>query len=88
MIIHTFNHQLARGRENAGGPGPVLIEPLALRPRRLALTLSIGEENWEWFERAARAPIPEYAAALSVMLFCLEIFAVVDAAIPFIYFQF
>lgn len=54
----------------------------------LALILSIGEENWEWLERAARGPVPVYAAALAVMLFCLEIFAVVDAAIPFIYFQF
>ena len=29
-----------------------------------------------------------YASALALMLFCLEIFGVIDAAIPFIYFQF
>jgi hypothetical protein len=51
----------------------------------LALILAIGEE---WFERAIRAPMPVYASALAVMLFCLEVFAVLDAAIPFIYFQF
>ena len=28
-----------------------------------------------------------YASALAVMLFCLEIFGLLDAAIPFIYFQ-
>jgi hypothetical protein len=52
------------------------------------LILAIGEEKWEWFERAIRAPIPIYASALAVMLFCLVIFGVLDAAIPFIYFQF
>jgi hypothetical protein len=52
------------------------------------LILAIGEEKWEWFERTIRAPIPVYAAALAVMLFCLEIFDVLDAAIPFIHFQF
>jgi alginate O-acetyltransferase complex protein AlgI len=76
------------GQMFAGGAGPVLLEPWHFGLAGLALVLSIGEENWEWFERAARAPIPIYATALAVMLFCLEIFAVVDAAIPFIYFQF
>ena len=52
------------------------------------MILAIGEEKWEWFERAIRAPMPVYASALAVMLFCLEVFAVLDAAIPFIYFQF
>jgi hypothetical protein len=32
--------------------------------------------------------VPVYASALAVMLFSLEIFGVLDAAIPFIYFQF
>jgi hypothetical protein len=54
----------------------------------LALILAIGEEKWEWFERAIRAPMPVYASALAVMLFCLVFFGVLDAAIPFIYFQF
>jgi hypothetical protein len=54
----------------------------------LALMLAIGEEKREWFERAIRAPMPAYASALAVMLFCLVIFGVLDAAIPFIYFQF
>ena len=34
------------------------------------------------------APMPVYAAALAAMLFCLVVFGVLDAAIPFIYFQF
>ena len=40
------------------------------------------------FARAVQAPLPLYATALCVMLFCLELFGVLDAAIPFIYFQF
>ena len=52
------------------------------------MILAIGEEKWEWFERAIRAPMPVYASALAVMLFCLVFFGVLDAAIPFIYFQF
>jgi hypothetical protein len=54
----------------------------------LALILAVGEEKWERFERAIPAHIPAYASALAVMGFCLEIFGVLDAAIPFIYFQF
>jgi D-alanyl-lipoteichoic acid acyltransferase DltB (MBOAT superfamily) len=70
------------------GGGHVLLEPWHFGLAALALILSIGEEKWEWFERAIRAPLPVYASALAVMLFCLEIFGVLDAAIPFIYFQF
>ncbi|MEO8592470.1 MAG: MBOAT family O-acyltransferase [Candidatus Solibacter sp.] len=76
------------GQMFAGGQGALLLEPWHFGLAGLALILSIGEERWEWFERAARAPVPVYAAALAAMLFCLETFAVLDAAIPFIYFQF
>jgi hypothetical protein len=36
----------------------------------------------------AKAPTLVYAAALALILFCLELFGVIDAQIPFIYFQF
>jgi hypothetical protein len=52
------------------------------------LIRAIGEEKWEGFERATRAPRPVYASALAMMLFCLVIFGVLAAAIPFICFQF
>ena len=71
-----------------GGGGPILLEPWHFGLAGLALFLSVGEENGEWFERAARARVPIYATALAAMLFCLELFGVMDAAIPFIYFQF
>jgi D-alanyl-lipoteichoic acid acyltransferase DltB (MBOAT superfamily) len=76
------------GQMFGGGRGHTLLEPWHFGLAALALVLSIGEERWEWFERAIRAPLPVYASALAVMLFCLEIFGVLDAAIPFIYFQF
>jgi alginate O-acetyltransferase complex protein AlgI len=68
--------------------GRILLEPWHFGLAALALILAIGEEKWEWFERAIRAPVPIYAPALALMLFCLEIFGVLDVAIPFIYFQF
>ena len=75
-------------RCSAGARGQTLLEPWHFGLAVFALVLSVGEERWEWFERVMRAPLPVYASALAVMLFCLEIFGVVDAAIPFIYFQF
>jgi hypothetical protein len=63
---------------------PLFAAPTAA----LALMLAIGEEKWEWFERAIRATVPVYASALAVMLFCLVVFGVLDAAVPSIYFQF
>ena len=29
-----------------------------------------------------------YASALALMFFCIEVFGVMDASIPFVYFQF
>ena len=71
-----------------GSGGLILLEPWHFGLAALALILAIGEEKWEWFERAIRATVPVYASALAVMLFCLVVFGVLDAAIPFIYFQF
>jgi D-alanyl-lipoteichoic acid acyltransferase DltB (MBOAT superfamily) len=76
------------GQMFGGSAGRILLEPWHFGLAALALILAIGEEKWEWFERAIRAPMPVYASALALMLFCLEIFGVLDAAIPFIYFQF
>ena len=69
-----------------GSRGRILLEPWHFGLAALALILAIGEEKW--CERAIRTPMPVYASALAVMLFCLVIFGVLDAAIPFIYFQF
>jgi D-alanyl-lipoteichoic acid acyltransferase DltB (MBOAT superfamily) len=76
------------GQMFGGGDGHTLLERWHFGLAAFALVLSIGEERWEWFERAIRAPLPVYASAVAVMLFCLELFGVLDAAIPFIYFQF
>ncbi|MCU1238411.1 MAG: rane bound O-acyl transferase, family protein [Candidatus Solibacter sp.] len=76
------------GQMFGGWRGKGLLEPWHWGLAGLALLMAIGEEKREWFERAMRAPAPVYGCALAAMLFCLEIFAVVDAAIPFIYFQF
>jgi len=54
----------------------------------VALVLAVGEEKFEWFERIIEGPAWAYASALAVMFLCLEVFGVIDANIPFIYFQF
>jgi hypothetical protein len=71
-----------------GGEGRILLEPWHFGLAALALLLAFGEEKRKWFGRAMLAPPPVYASALAAMLFCVEIFGVIDAAIPFIYFQF
>jgi alginate O-acetyltransferase complex protein AlgI len=76
------------GQMFSGSAGRILLEPWHFGLAALALILAVGEERAEWFERAIRAPLPIYASALATILFCLEIFGVLDAAIPFIYFQF
>ena len=53
-----------------------------------SLVLAILEEKLDWFERLMKAPVWAYASAMALMLFCLEVFGVIDARIPFIYFQF
>ncbi len=54
----------------------------------VALVLAVAEEKLEWFEWVIKAPPLAYATALALTLLVVEIFGVMDAAIPFIYFQF
>jgi len=54
----------------------------------LALILAIGEERLEWFDRLADSPALVYGSALALVFFLTELFGVMDASIPFIYFQF
>ncbi len=82
--------------EHAGSGPDVLPRPEATR------CFSIGTWGWlwwrwswrwwkrssNWFERIVEAPAWAYATALAAMFFCLEVFGVIDASIPFIYFQF
>lgn len=69
-------------------PGVWLLLPWHKGLAIVALTVAIAEEGWDAVERVMTAPAWAYAAALAAMLFCLELFGVIDASIPFIYFQF
>ncbi|MCX6627192.1 MAG: hypothetical protein NTW28_06140 [Candidatus Solibacter sp.] len=60
------------GQMFGGSGGRVRLEPWYFGLAALAWVLAVGEEKREWFERAIRAPMPIYASALAVMLFCLE----------------
>jgi hypothetical protein len=71
-----------------GTKGHPMLEPWHLELAGMALAIAVIEEKLEWFERLVEAPAWAYAAALSLTLLVLEIFGVIDAQIPFIYFQF
>ncbi|MGA7238937.1 MAG: MBOAT family protein [Bryobacteraceae bacterium] len=72
----------------AGPHGKSLLLPWHVGLATVALAIALVEERWEAVERLMTAPVWAYAAALAAMLFCLELFGVIDASIPFIYFQF
>ncbi|HXN45227.1 MAG TPA: MBOAT family protein [Bryobacteraceae bacterium] len=71
-----------------GKLGRDLLMPWHVGLILLALLLALAEEKRDWFERVAKAPAPVYASALALMFLCLDLFGVIDAQIPFIYFQF
>ncbi|HEY4360395.1 MAG TPA: MBOAT family O-acyltransferase [Bryobacteraceae bacterium] len=54
----------------------------------ISLVLAIAEERGAWIDRASRGPAWAYAAAVVVLLFSVELLAVTDKPIPFVYFQF
>jgi alginate O-acetyltransferase complex protein AlgI len=68
--------------------GKILLERWHVGLAAVALAMALAEEQWDWFERLMQAPAWAYAAAVSLLLFCIEIFGVVDVSIPFVYFQF
>ena len=68
--------------------GRSLLEPWQYGLALVSLVVALAEEKWDWSERVMRAPDWAYAAAMAGMFVCLEIFAVVDVSIPFVYFQF
>jgi alginate O-acetyltransferase complex protein AlgI len=71
-----------------GKLGRDLLMPWHVGLILLALLLAVAEEKREWFERVAKGPALVYASALALMFLCLDLFGVIDAQIPFIYFQF
>ena len=83
-------HQSASviGQMFAGPHGKSLLLPWHIGLAAVALAIALAEERWEAVDRLMTAPGWAYAAALAAMLFCLELFGVIDASIPFIYFQF
>lgn len=54
----------------------------------VSLITALAEEKLNVFDRIIAAPLYVRGATLGVMLFCLEVFGVIDAEIPFVYFQF
>ena len=76
------------GQMFAGSGGHLLLANWHLELIALAALLAIVEEKFDWFERLLRAPVVAYASALALMFFCIEAFGVIDASIPFVYFQF
>jgi alginate O-acetyltransferase complex protein AlgI len=76
------------GQMFTGAPGTVLLNTWQFGLVAVALLLAVAEEKWEWFDRVSIGPAWAYAAGLTSMLLCLELFGVTDVSIPFVYFQF
>ncbi len=76
------------GQMFTGAPGKVLLNTWQFGLVGVALVLAVGEEKAEWFDRLSVGPAWAYAAGLTSMLLCLELFGVTDVTIPFVYFQF
>jgi alginate O-acetyltransferase complex protein AlgI len=68
--------------------GALLFNPWQIGLILLSLMLAQAEEKLGWFERLVEGPVWVYAAALAMGLLCLELFAVTEAEVPFVYFQF
>ena len=99
FILFSMAAPLFRGRTFAdavqatrqmfsGPPGPILLPGWLIGLLVCSLALAVFEEKWQWFGRLAVAPTPVCACALAALWFCLEVFAVTDTSIPFVYFQF
>ncbi len=71
------------------GPlGVCLLEGWQLALAGLAVLIALVEERFKVEDRLVSGSWPAYAVAMAMMLFVLEVFAVVDVEIPFVYFQF
>jgi D-alanyl-lipoteichoic acid acyltransferase DltB (MBOAT superfamily) len=75
-------------RQMFRGHGHLLLANWHLELMLIALVLAVVEEKYDGFERVLKAPMLAYASALALMFFCIEVFGVIDASIPFVYFQF
>jgi len=75
-------------RQMFRGHGHLLLAAWHIELITVALVLALVEERFEFFERILKAPMLAYASALALMFFCIEVFGVIDASIPFVYFQF
>lgn len=53
-----------------------------------ALGVAVVEERFDLEGKLVAGPVWAYAVAMAAMLFVLEVFAVTDVEIPFVYFQF
>jgi D-alanyl-lipoteichoic acid acyltransferase DltB (MBOAT superfamily) len=87
--LRTFPDAFHVFRQMCGGsPGVFLFNSWQVGLIALSLAAAVLEEKIGWFERLVRGPRWSYAAALTAMLLTLELFAVTEAQIPFVYFQF
>jgi D-alanyl-lipoteichoic acid acyltransferase DltB (MBOAT superfamily) len=72
----------------SGSPGKSLLLPWHTGLAAVALAIALAEEFSVAVEWLISAPAWAYAAAIALMLFCLDVFGAIDVSVPFIYFQF
>ena len=69
-------------------PGRILLQPWHFGLVAVSFLIALAEEKRQGTERLLAGPAWAYAAALCSLFVCLEWFGVIDASIPFVYFQF
>jgi alginate O-acetyltransferase complex protein AlgI len=72
----------------SGAMGRSLITPWLWRAAGLTLVIAILEEKYSIFDRFHTTPRWVQATSLGMLLVALELFAVTDQSIPYVYFQF
>jgi D-alanyl-lipoteichoic acid acyltransferase DltB (MBOAT superfamily) len=80
--VHVFKQMFT------GPAGGCVLNSWQIGLLVLSLIAAQAEEKFEWFRKLAAGPAWAYAAGLTLLLFCLTLFGVTDATVPFIYFQF
>jgi D-alanyl-lipoteichoic acid acyltransferase DltB (MBOAT superfamily) len=87
--LHAFKDAFyVLQRMFSGVSGALLFNPWQIGLILISLMVALAEEKLKWFDRVVKGPLWAYAATLTLFLLCLELFAVTETQVPFVYFQF
>ena len=70
------------------GGGHSLCPRWLLFAGAFSLLMAVLEERYGWFERVTAGPAWVYSITAAFLLFVIELLAVAESTVPFVYFQF